>query len=257
MLGCAGTAAAPGGPSPTATDLPGEGEAVPFTVAETPVSFTILSDSLPDDPAIEGLVAPFRASMADRISEVIGEANGLFTEARPEGSLGNFAADAVLEVARTNYSEPVDMALVNNGGLRIPLAAGPITVGQMFELMPFENLVSILLLEGSTVQTLADQIARRGGEPVAGFSFHIEEVDGERKAVNIEVGGEPLVSDQLYRLATSDFLASAGDDLSALLSARSREDLPILIRDAFIDYIRERGSIEPRVEGRITVGGQR
>jgi 2',3'-cyclic-nucleotide 2'-phosphodiesterase (5'-nucleotidase family) len=195
--------------------------------------------------------------MADRISEVIGEANGLFTEARPEGSLGNFAADAVLEVARANYPEPVDMALVNNGGLRIPIAAGPITVGQMFELMPFENLISILLLEGSTVRALADQIARRRGEPVAGFSFRIVEVGGERRAVDIEVGGEPLVSDRLYRLATSDFLASAGDDLSALLSARSREDLPILIRDAFIAYIREHGSIEPRVEGRITMGGQR
>jgi hypothetical protein len=102
---------------------------------------------------------------------------------------------------------------------------------------------------------LAQQLAGRGGEPIAGFSFRIEESGGGRRAVDILVGGEPLVPDRLYRLATSDFLASAGDDLSALLAARSREDLPVLIRDAFVRYVRTRGSIEPRLEGRITGGG--
>jgi 2',3'-cyclic-nucleotide 2'-phosphodiesterase (5'-nucleotidase family) len=259
VVGCAQVGGAragrsPAGPAPTGPDLPPASETGTFVVQEAPVSFTVLSDSLPADPEVEGLVAPFRASMADHISEIIGEATGLFTEGRPEGSLGNFAADAVLEAARARSADPVHMSLVNNGGLRVPIAQGPITVGEMFELMPFENLISILVLDGSTVQELAHQLAARGGEPVAGFSFRIVETAGAWEAVDLQVGGEPLVPDRLYRLATSDFLASAGDDLSALLSAKTREDLPVLIRDAFIEYVRNRGSIEPRVEGRVTGG---
>ena len=255
LLGCSSTGSGLPEPAPPGPELPTPPEA--FVVRDAPVSFTVLSDSLAADPEVEDMVAPFRVSMADQISEVIGEATGLFTEGRPEGSLGNFAADAVLEAARNRSDEPIHMSLVNNGGLRVPLAEGPITMSHMFELMPFENLISILVMEGSTVAELAQQLANRGGEPIAGFSFRIVETGGERTAVDLAVGGEPLVLDRLYRLATSDFLASAGDDLSALLAAKAREDLPVLIRDALVEFIRERGSIEPRLEGRITSGGSR
>ena len=55
-----------------------------------------------------------------------------------------------------------------------------------------------------------------------------------------------------YRLVTNDYLANGGDSFSALQSPISREDLPVLLRDAFIDFVRHMGVIEPRLEGRIS-----
>ena len=218
------------------------------------VSFTVLADSIPADQEMESLVTPFRERMGEEIREVIGEAAVPLTEAVPEGTLGNFAADAMLWAARQHSAEPVHMAMTNNGGLRVPIAPGPITVELMFELMPFENLLSILTLSGEQVQVLADQIAGMRGEPIAGFSFRMEEEGEEWVARDVRVGGEPVDPRARYRLVTNDYLANGGGNLTPLHHPLEREDLPVLLRDAFIDFVREKGVIRVELEGRITGG---
>jgi 2',3'-cyclic-nucleotide 2'-phosphodiesterase (5'-nucleotidase family) len=250
-VGCGGLST-PGPGGPPGPREPGAEVGRAFTVLNAPVTHTVVADTIADDPAVEALVAPFRERMGDRIQEVIGEATGPLSKGWPEGSLGTFAADALLWVARTRVSEPVDMALMNNGGLRVPIAPGPITVGKMFELMPFENMVSVLVLSGEQVEALAATIARRGGEPIAGFTFRIEVAGGQRLARDVRVAGEPVDSSRRYRLVTNDYLANGGDEFEVLMDALEREDLPLLVRDAFADYVRAVGTIEPRVEGRIT-----
>jgi 2',3'-cyclic-nucleotide 2'-phosphodiesterase (5'-nucleotidase family) len=239
-----------GAPAPLAPST--DARAGALAVLEAPVTYTVVADSIREDPEVEALVAPFRQSMGDRIQVVVGEAAGPLSKGWPEGTLGVFAADALLWVARNRVSEPVDMALMNNGGLRVPIAPGPITVGKMFELMPFENMVAVLVLSGKQVEDLAAVIARRGGEPVAGFGFRIELVGDQRVARDVRVGGEPVDPARRYRLVTNDYLANGGDEFAILLDALEREDLPLLVRDAFMEYLRAIQTIEPRLEGRIT-----
>jgi 2',3'-cyclic-nucleotide 2'-phosphodiesterase (5'-nucleotidase family) len=207
-----------------------------------------------DDTEVEALIGPYRQRMGEEIKEVIGETTGLLSKAWPEGTLGNFATDAMLWSANAASPHQVHMALTNNGGLRVPIGAGPITVGQMFELMPFENLLSVLVLSGSQVKVLCDQLASARGEPISGFSFRIASEGDRRWAEDIRVGQEPLDPEAKYRLVTNDYLASGGGNLTPLHSPVAREDLNVLLRDAFIDFIREKGVIEPELEGRITGG---
>ena len=54
-----------------------------------------------------------------------------------------------------------------------------------------------------------------------------------------------------YRLVTSDYLANGGGRMPALWTPTGREDLTVLLRDAFIQYIREKKTIEPILDGRI------
>ena len=192
--------------------------------------------------------------MDEEIQEVIGTAEGVLSKAWPEGTLGNFATDAMLWAANGAHDEPVDMALTNNGGLRVPIGPGPITMGQMYELMPFENMLSDLTLSGIQVQELCNQLAEKRGEPIAGFSFRIVSQGQERVAQDILVGGETLDPNAEYRLVTNDYMANGGDSFAALVAPLSRTDLPVLVRDAFIDYIREVGTLHPGLENRITGG---
>jgi 2',3'-cyclic-nucleotide 2'-phosphodiesterase (5'-nucleotidase family) len=192
--------------------------------------------------------------MGEEIGRVIGTADALLAKSIPEGTLGNFATDAMLWAARRAFDGPVDMAMTNNGGLRIPIPPGPITVGQMFELMPFENMLSVLTLSGGQVQELADQLAASRGEPIAGFSFRIEAAGDTRAARDILVGGVPLDPAKEYRLVTNDYLASGGGHLNPIHHPLERVDLPVLLRDAFIDYVRDKGVIRAEIEGRITGG---
>lgn len=225
-----------------------------LALLRSPVSHRVVESPTTNDPEVEAMIEPYRQRMGEEIKEVIGETTGLLSKAWPEGTLGNFATDAMLWAANAASPNPVHMALTNNGGLRIPIGAGPITVGQMFELMPFENLLSVLVLTGNQVEVLCDQLASARGEPISGFRFHIASEGDRRWAEEIRIGNEPLDPEAEYRLVTNDYLASGGGNLTPLHSPVSREDLNVLLRDAFIDFVRDRGVIEPGLEGRITGG---
>ena len=223
------------------------------TAVGTPVpgvTFTTITDSLAADPGLESLVTPFRAEMSTLTAEVIGTTPRELTSGRPEGTLGNFAADALLWSARRHADRPVHIALTNNGGLRTTVGPGDITVGRMFELMPFENMVVLIELTAAEVDSLATQLARNGGDPIAGFELVIDAA-GER-AESVTIGGSPLHPDSSYTLATSDYLANGGGPYTILWSVTRRRELPLLLRDAFIEYVHDRGTIDPQLDGRIT-----
>ncbi len=237
--GCAGTA-----PGPT------------FTLREAPVDFTEIGDGLEPAPDIEAMIAPYRQQLEEELGEVLGHAAGDFFKDDPEGALDNLVADALLHGARALADDTVHVALLNEGGIRVPLAEGPILMRHAYELLPFENFVTVLSLSGEELERLADEIALTTGEPIAGWTM---ELDGD-DAVNVRVGGDPVDPGRVYRLATVDYLVNGGGNWTVLweAGADARQDVPVLVRDVFVDYVRERGTVSPTLDGRIRrVGGGR
>lgn len=186
------------------------------------------------DSAMLALVRPYRDSVELSMNEVVGTAAATLEKKQPSGSLGNFMTDAVLAMASHRFNMPVDMAIINYGGIRsMQLAKGAVTRGKVFELMPFDNLLVLQKLTGAQVQHLCDYIAAQGGWPIAGASFTIQ----NKKAVDIWVGGKPLQQDKVYTLANSDYVANGGDD-AFFLKPIPQLNSGYLIRDALLDYIR-------------------
>ena len=253
-LGCSGPVGPGTPPAPTPTPTPAADVVAGDSGPGIRITHWIVADSIPEDGALESLVAPFRERMGEEVLQVIGEAAVPLTKSTPEGTLGNFATDAMLWAASRELGVPVDMAFTNNGGLRVPIAQGPITVGRMFELMPFENMLSVLTLSGAQVVTLANELAQWRGEPISGFSFRIVSEGGERKAADILVGGDPVEPEREYLLVTNDYLANGGEAPAPIHQPLARRDLPILLRDAFIGYVRDQGVVHPELEGRIRGG---
>src|SRR5690606_18308907 len=119
--------------------------------------------------------------------------------------------DAVLAEEKKQYPD-AEFSFGTKGGLRIELQRGDITIGNLFELMPFENELVLLELSGRNVQQLADFIAATGGQPVSGLRMKIS--DG--KATDIVVAGKPLKLSRTYKLITYDYLANGGDNSRGL-----------------------------------------
>lgn len=239
LAGCAGTA-------------PGAS----FTLREAPVDFTEIGDSLEPAPDIEAMIAPYRQQLEAQLGEILGHATGGFFKDDPEGALDNLVAEALLQGAQALAADTVHVALLNEGGIRVPVAEGPILMRHAYELLPFENFVTVLSLSGEELERLADEIALTRGEPIAGWTM---ELDGD-DAVNVRVGGDPVDPARVYRLATVDYLVNGGGTWTVLweAGANAREDLPVLIRDVFVDYVRARGTVTPTLDGRIRpVGGAR
>ncbi|MFT4605425.1 MAG: 2',3'-cyclic-nucleotide 2'-phosphodiesterase (5'-nucleotidase family) [Rhodothermales bacterium] len=235
----------------TAAVLSGCGSSQPLAIQSDPadvITFAVVTDSLGEDAAMVQMVAPYAAEMIAQISEVVGRAEVEIREGQPEGPLGTFAAEAMLSVVQGLTDRPVDMALTNNGGLRVPIGPGEITVGKMFELMPFDNMMIVLDLSAGQVNELAQTLANRGGDPIAGFSFAINADD---TAVDIQVGGENLDPNRTYRLVTSDYLANGGGPYEVLWEAKTRDEVAYLLRDAFIEHLRAIGVVENRTDGLI------
>ena len=186
------------------------------------------------------------------MNDVVGVVDVSMDKKQPEGTLGNFMTDAFLTMAAEKYNTPVDIAIMNYGGIRLnQLPAGNVTTGKIFELMPFDNLLILQKLKGTVVQQLLDLGALAGGWPVSGVTMQIR----DKKAINVMVGGKPLDPDRVYTVVNSDFMASGGDNAEMLRSIPQISN-GYLMRDALFDYIKKLKSqgknISANIENRVT-----
>ena len=193
--------------------------------------------AVPEDPGLVDIIAPYKDSMDQVMNAVIGQCAANLFKDRPEGTLGNWACDAVLSETNLQDITPVDFVVLNYGGLRITeLASGPVTLGKIYELMPFDNLVTILEANGEVVQSFVDRMAASGGWP--GSATLRYEISGG-KAMHVMIGGQPLQDELTYRFVVPDYIANGGDNID-VLEGLPRTDLSLLIRDALISQVKRR-----------------
>ena len=219
-------------------------------------SVKIAIDSTTDslaDKNYEAYLQPMKQKIDAQMNVVIGQAAVTMKGHAPESLLSNFNADVYREAASAFLGEPVDMAVVNLGGLRTIIPAGNITIGKVFELMPFENELVILLLRGDKLMELAQFFAHVGGEGESGLRMVIR----NGKAEEVTIGGKPIDSEKLYSIATNDYLAGGNDNMVQLGQYEKRTNTGLKIRSVLIDYIKnetKKGNlIQSKLDGRISI----
>ncbi|MEO1527441.1 MAG: 5'-nucleotidase C-terminal domain-containing protein [Planctomycetota bacterium] len=213
--------------------------------------------SLEDDPEIDAMVSPYREKLQAVMGEEIGTAEASIGRSRPESPLGNLIADAILHHAKSEIDPEADLALMNNGGIRLPeIPAGAITVADIYQLVPFDNRVVVLTLTGRQIETVLQSLAEQGGEPLSGVTYQLEKVtSGDKskwKPTNIQIAGRDLELEATYKLATLDYLAGIGGELAVLKEASERQDGEPFLRDLMIERIRELKTIRPTLDGRVS-----
>lgn len=204
-----------------------------LTPSRIEASQTRIDAELAGAPDVDGLIAPYRAVIDEKMNEPLAICPEALNTHKPEGALGALIADFVLARARAASGLPVDLCVLNDGGLRIPWPADTITLGLVYELMPFDNAIVVLRLTADQVRSLADDIAARRGEPVSGISFRIV----GRQAVDVRVGGAEIGTRD-YWVATSDYLSDGGGGMQTLWAAQETRSTGVLVRDAIVDALR-------------------
>jgi 2',3'-cyclic-nucleotide 2'-phosphodiesterase (5'-nucleotidase family) len=214
-----------------------------------------MSDSLKAyDPKIESIIKPYRDSMEAEMAQVLVISDTVLSKKMPESDLGNLLSEILLEKAMKYGKRKVDVAMINFGGIRIPqLPKGNVTRGMAFELMPFDNKLVLLELDGKTMQMLFDRMAGAGGVPLAGARYVIR--DG--KATDIIIQGAPMDMTKRYTIAISDYLANGGEKLD-MLTTIPQVATDVLLRDIFIEGfvdINKRGEhLRSIKDGRVRMG---
>jgi 5'-nucleotidase len=232
-----------------------------------------LAAAVSPDPAIETMLAPYRAQLAAIFDERIGSAAGRFprdgaVERTGEAAVGNLVADAM----RQRYG--TQLALTNGGGLRSPLPSSyapadasldrsdpppyDIVTGDVFTLLPFGNVVVTRTVTGSQLYAALENgvsrmPARDGRFPqISGFRFTFDSrlPAGSRVASVTLPDGTAIARDAAtYTLATNDFVNAGGDGYTVLAdgTGTSRE----VMADVLLAYIQEQGTISPLLDGRV------
>lgn len=211
-----------------------------------------VSSSLADS-TMNTHITPYKSEMDEEMNVILAVSQHPMEKGTPTGTLGNFVADVILKksIEYCGDSCTIDFCVLNNGGLRNSLPKGNITRGNVFELMPFENTVVIITINGSEVKELIDFIATKGGVPVSGLRMKIK----NRMASEVMINGKPVDLNQRYTVSTSDYLANGGDNMTFFSKAVHMTSTGKKVRDAIMEHLSEENqkgnTIVVKEDGRI------
>jgi 2',3'-cyclic-nucleotide 2'-phosphodiesterase (5'-nucleotidase family) len=186
------------------------------------------------DPDVAALVARY-AQAVDRItSRVVARLRVALPREETEYPLGRLIADAFRAAAKA------DVCLVNTSGIRDGLPAGPVTYGQLFQVLPFQNRLVRLRVTGAVLLDALEH-ALRGGDVAAHVSgvevwFDPGQPAGRRVARTRLADGHAIDPRRAYTLAVPDFLAGGGSGYAMLVSLPT-EETGIVDIDAVIRHL--------------------
>jgi 2',3'-cyclic-nucleotide 2'-phosphodiesterase (5'-nucleotidase family) len=215
------------------------------------VRVDITNAPIPDDE-IDSIISFYREKLQQEMNQVIAHSPYAMHRASPEGLLNNFVADIVFEYAKAEYKSEdgltVDFCLLNYGGLRSSLPAGDLTVGNVFELMPFDNTIVVLTLSGDKTKEIFQYLATAtNGMPISGLRMGIS----DKKPVNVTINGQPFDESRNYKIVTSDYLSLGGDMMNFFLDPIKYEILGMQIRDAILLHMRNETKLGKEVVSKL------
>ena len=191
---------------------------------------TFLGQTVEPDAKVNELLKPF----LDKVREIkntplnvtlLTNFTGGYSE---ESALGNLVADAT----RASL-DGMDMGLANGGGLRNNLQAGPLLYGHIFSVLPFDNQLAVMRVDGEVVRKLIGVgISGNNGALLwSGLKYRSKDCTILEASVN----NEPLSPVKIYSIATSDYLALGGSGISSIGIAPTQVevfwDRPYILRD--------------------------
>lgn len=228
--------------SPNATPTPTAPAPAPLDV-RVKASERAIDESIPNDPAVDAIVAPYSAKVRE-LGAPIGKLSGVLKKAgMGAGSLGNFVVDALRDRAQVKLGKPVLLAIINGGGLRKnEITEGTLTANDIFELLPFENALITLDLTGEQLRRFLDiVVSHRDAQAGARITYRTNDKK-QMEIVSVKLGGAGAEKDidpkAVYTIVTIDYLVKRGGDYSVLQEGKNVQPLGVSMRDAVLDYVK-------------------
>src|SRR5229473_2139467 len=204
------------------------------------VTQTAVDSSIKDDAAVDRMLAGY-APKVRALDLVLGKLKGeLRKGGYGAGSLGNFVSDGMRARASIKLGKPVDLAIMNGGGLRRQnISEGDLRARDIFELLPFENALVALDLTGEQVLKILGVVVS-GREAQSGARItYITKADKSAALEAAKLGNKEIDPKATYTIVTIDYIVNVGGDRYAVLrEGKNLRPLGITVRDALMDYVK-------------------
>ncbi len=194
-----------------------------------------VDESLPPDPQAQAVVDQYQVLVGPILDEVLTEVENPIGKATPWNNPYSPLATLVAEALRLQSG--ADLALFNRGGVRSELSAGPLTVRTAHRIMPFDDPVVTISVDGQHLLEILKEglFNNRAFLALAGVQA---EIDYQNQSLeNVRIQGIPINPRQRYLVALTSFLVGGGDGMSTLRGTTPISTLPY-VRELFMDYCR-------------------
>lgn len=143
------------------------------------------------------------------------------------------------DIMRKNVDAQIGMT--NSGGIRNAIPKGDITMGKMYEILPFDNTIVKLTLTGQQIKDNVNNGINNekiGWIELAGMTAEIDQTRpfGDRVGDMFLEDGTKIEMDKLYTVATNDFMATGGDGYN-FENAKETNDTFVPMRDVVVKYL--------------------
>ncbi|MFT5435213.1 MAG: 2',3'-cyclic-nucleotide 2'-phosphodiesterase (5'-nucleotidase family) [Myxococcota bacterium] len=208
-------------------------------------------DEYGEDPAVLALLEGFRSKVGKALDVQIAVAGPGLVRGREkaDSALGNWLTDVMRASAGTQ------IALQNTRGIRADLHEGPLTMRDVYKVMPFDNTLVTTTLTGDQLRTLIRASLKGGAAQLQISGMTVSawlDAEGHPTKVRVKVAGTPLKGKQRYTVATNNYLASGGTG-GEIFQKIPTKDTAKNIRDLFIEAAKSRAHITAPKTGRITI----
>lgn len=204
--------------------------------ARTEVRRVMASATDGADPAVDSIVRAATAKSRGKEMQSVATIASDLKRIGTQYPLGNLIADAVRVMSSS------DIGMINNGGIRVDVHAGPINFGDVHKISPFGNVLVRMRVRGNELKLMMERTFARGAPDahVSGILIYYDsfQTDGKRIVRMTMADGSAIVPERIYSVAMNDYMI---DDLYSdiMKTAISTEYLPIRDSDALAGYLRQ------------------
>ncbi len=213
---------------------------------------------------VKEMAAPINELKQKRVAEIKAPIDGERGNCRArECEMGVVVAEAMLDRVK---DQGISIAIQNGGGLRASIPAGPVTMGDVLTVLPFQNTLSTFELKGADViaalENGASQMEEGAGRfaQVAGLKYTVDPaapVGSRISDVQVRSGTQwaPIDPNAIYGVVSQNYIRAGGDGYKVLAEKGiNAYDFGPDLADVLADYLAKQGpGFAPKMDGRITV----
>ncbi len=198
--------------------------------------------SVPSDPVIDSYIEEKNAELDAILDTVVAnvpmDLNGERADVRTrKTNLSKLITDAM------TAESGADFTIMNGGGIRASISAGPVTLGDVNNVLPFTNTITVCEITPSDIYAALEHGYSMLPEQNGAFSqtdlrivYSASAPAGER-IKRVYLGDElldPNDTTTLYKVATNDFMAAGGDGYTMFGRVLTEGSM---LNEVFIEYL--------------------
>ncbi len=225
----------------------------PLNIAKvSPEKNISISKDLPEDEDFIKIIEPYKTELEGKMNTKISHTSVDLNKQGDNSNLGNLLADYTFEGAedwakKNGMSYGIDAAVINIGGIRSTIGKGDVFTRNVYEVMPFENELVVIKMKSSDLQGLFDYYLKtQKNNPVS----HLYIETGNGKIINQLINGKSIEPNKFYYIATSDYLALGGDNMT-YFGKGEMISTGIKLRDLYIEKFKANPEITAPKEIRL------